>query len=270
MVSVRTVAVAGLGAIGLRVAAAVAGGIDGLRLVAVSARDKERAADRLARLGTSVPVLPLEELAASADIVVECVPAAVFDRVARPAIEGGRALVPLSVGALLDRGALIERAAETGARIIVPSGAILALDALKAASEGVIYSVTHIMRKPPGSLVGAPYLERNGISLDNLVEPLLIFKGPAREGARNFPANANVSAAVSLAGIGPDRTVLEIWADPTLERNTHKVTVEAESARFSAEIESLPDAENPRTGRLTPLSVIATLRQLGATLRVGT
>ena len=270
MASVRRVAVGGLGAIGRKVVEALGAGIDGLQLAAVSARDTERALARLKSFGLSVPVLPLEDLAGSADIVVECVPAAVFDLIARPAIEGGRTLVPLSVGALLERSALIERAAETGARIIVPSGAILGLDALKAVSEGVVHAVTHIMRKPPASLAGAPYLDRNGISLDNLVEPLLVFKGPAREGARNFPANANVSAAVSLAGIGPDRTVLEIWADPGLERNTHKVVVEAESARFSVEVESLPDADNPRTGRLTPLSVIATLRQLGSTLQVGT
>ena len=270
MVPVRTVAVGGLGAIGLKVAQAVDAGIDGLRLAAVSARDAERASARLRDLDISAPVIPLEDLAESADIVVECVPAAEFDRIAQPAIEAGRTFIPLSVGALLDRGVLIDRAGETGATIIVPSGAILGLDALKAASEGVVHAVTHIMRKPPGSLVGAPYLERNGISLDSLVEPLLIFKGPAREGARNFPANANVSAAVSLAGIGPDRTVLEIWADPGLNRNTHKVVVEAESARFSVEAESLPDPGNPRTGLLTPLSVIATLRGLGATLRVGT
>ena len=266
----RAVAVAGLGAIGMPLVRALDRGIAGLRLTAVSARDRAKATEKLQDLEMPVELLDLEELAESAEIVVECVPAAVFDRVAIPAVEAGRTLVVLSAGALLSREELIARAREAGARIIVPSGAILALDAIKAVAEGEILSVTHVTRKPPRSLAGAPYLLEQGISLENLTAPELIFKGPVREGARHFPANVNVSAAVSLAGIGPDRTLLEVWADPALARNTHKVTVEADSARFTMEIESLPSPENPGTGRLTPLSVIATLRGLGATLQVGT
>ena len=78
-----------------------------------------------------------------------------------------------------------------------------------------------------------------------------------------------MAAALSLAGIGPDRTELEIWADPALTRNTHRIRVEADSAEFEMQIENLPSAENPRTGKITALSVIATLRGLTAPLRVG-
>ena len=264
------VAIAGLGAIGLPLARALDRGIPGLRLVAASANDRMRAAEKLRGFRTRVQLLALEDLAAAADIVVECAPAAVFDRIAEPAVKAGRTLVVLSAAALLSREGLIAKARERRARIIVPSGAILGLDAIKAVAEGEIKSVTHITRKPPRSLAGAPYLQAQGMSLDGLAAPKLIFKGPVREGARHFPANVNVSAAVSLAGIGPDRTLLEVWADPASDRNTHKVKVEADSARFTMEIESLPSPENPRTGRLTPLSVIATLRGLGAPLQIGT
>jgi aspartate dehydrogenase len=127
-----------------------------------------------------------------------------------------------------------------------------------------------VTRKPPRGLAGAPYLEQNKISLEGLTAPLRVFEGTAREGARGFPANVNVAAALSLAGIGPDRTRLEIWADPAVERNTHRIEVDSDSARFSMTIENIPSAENPRTGRITALSVVAALRGLVSELRVGT
>jgi aspartate dehydrogenase len=179
-------------------------------------------------------------------------------------------LVPASVGALLDRPGLIERAGVTGARILVPTGALLGLDAVRAAAEGDIHSVTMETRKPPAGLAGAPYLEERGISLDGLTEPLRVFTGSARDGARGFPANVNVAAALSLAGIGAERTRLEIWADPGVTRNTHLIRVDADSARFEMKIENVPTEENPRTGRITAPSILATLRGLVAPLRVGT
>ncbi len=123
------------------------------------------------------------------------------------------------------------------------------------------------MRSP---VEGAPYLVANNISLAGLTAPLKVFDGSARDGAKGFPANVNVAAALSLAGIGPDRTRLEIWADPDVERNLHSIEVDAESARFSMSIENVPSDENPRTGKITGLSVIALLRRLAAPLVIGT
>lgn len=262
-----SVGVAGLGAIGGAVARRLAAGIPGLALRAVAVRDPARLRERLP--GVTVDAVGPEELARSCDVVVEALPRALFRRVAEPAIELGRILMPLSVGALLDETDLVERAAATGARIVIPSGALLGLDAVRAAAEGTIATATIETRKPPDGLRGAPYLEEQGISLDGLREPLRVFAGSARDGARGFPANVNVAAALSLAGIGPDRTRLEIWADPTVTRNTHTITVESDAARLTMRIESIPSEENPRTGKLTPLSAIATLRGLVAPLRIG-
>lgn len=264
------VAIGGFGAIGRVVAEGIDRGIEGLRLVAVSARDPRAAAERMGSLGTKVPVVPLAELAELADVVLECAPAAVFAEIAEPAIERGRIFVPSSVGALLPRMDLVDRARETGARIVVPTGALLGLDAVRAVAEGEIHSVRMVTRKPPMSLKGAPYLIENDISIEDLTEPLKVFKGSAREGAKGFPANVNVAAALSLAGIGPDETRLEIWADPALDRNTHRIEVDADSARFSLEIANIPSPGNPGTGKNTPLSVLACLRGLTATLKVGT
>jgi aspartate dehydrogenase len=201
-------------------------------------------------------------------VVVECLPPALFRRVAEPAIARGLIFMPLSAGRLLDNWDLAERARETGARIVVPTGALIGLDAVRAAAEGEIRTVTMITRKPPAGLAGAPYLVAHDISLADLRAPLKVFSGSAREGARGFPANVNVAAALSLAGIGPDRTRLEIWADPTVARNTHHIEVDADTARFSMTIENVP-SDNPRTGRIVALSTVAALRGLVSTLKVG-
>jgi aspartate dehydrogenase len=213
--------------------------------------------------------VPLAELAGTADVVVECAPAAAFREVAEPALRAGRIFMPVSVGQLLEHPDLIELGRQTGARIIVPTGALLGLDAVRAAAEGEIRSVVMVTRKPPEGLAGAPYLSQHRIELAGLRAPLKVFEGNARDGARGFPANVNVAAALSLAGIGPERTRLEIWADPHVTRNTHRIVVEADSARFEMQIENVPTEENPRTGRITALSVIAALRRLTATLSVG-
>ncbi len=91
-----------------------------------------------------------------------------------------------------------------------------------------------------------------------------------RAGALGLPANVNVAAALSLAGLGPDRPTLQIWADPGVDRNIHTKTVEADSARFTMTIENIPSDENPKTGRITALSMLATLRRLTAPLVSGT
>jgi aspartate dehydrogenase len=106
-----------------------------------------------------------------------------------------------------------------------------------------------VTRKPPGGLAGAPYLIRNGISLDGLNAAKFVFSGTARDAAAAFPANVNVVAALSLAGIGPDRTTIEIWADPAVTRNCHQIEVDSDSARFTMSIENIT-SETPKTGRI--------------------
>ena len=260
------IAVAGLGAVGMAVVAALEAGLPGCELVAVSARDMAAARARLPR---PVPVLPLEELEPLADLVVEAAPAALLPAIAEPFLRAGKGVVVLSAGALLRAGYLIDLARENGGQITVPTGALLGLDAVAAAAEGTIHSVRMITRKPVRGLVGAPYLVENNIVIEDIREPLRVFKGTPREAAIGFPANLNVAVALSLAGIGPDRTELEIWADPALTRNTHHIEVDADSASFSMSIENIP-SENPKTGRITALSVVACLRKMGAPLRVGT
>ena len=263
------VGIAGLGAVGRVVAQRLRDGIPGLTLVAISVRDVEKAKRAIPEIGQTIEARAPTDLARDCDVVVEGLPPEPFRELAISVIDAGRIFMPLSAAQLLQHWDLVERAKEKGSRIIVPTGALIGLDAVRAAAEGEIRSVKMVTRKPPRGLAGAPYLAEHNISLEHLKQPLKVFDGTAREGARGFPANLNVAAALSLAGIGPDRTRLEIWADPGVDRNTHTIEVDADSARFSMTIENVP-SENPRTGKITALSAIAALRGLVAELKVGT
>jgi len=263
------VAIAGLGAVGLELARRLDRGLPGFTLAAISARDREGAARKLEGLSKRVPVVPIEGLEAHADVVIECAPAALLSKIVEPFVAAGKTAIVLSVGGLLANEHLIETARRHGGRIVVPSGALLGLDAVSAAAEGNIRSVRMITRKPVRGLVGAPYLDEHGIRIEGITEPLRVFSGTAREAGAGFPANLNVVVALALAGIGPDRTTIEIWADPQLTRNTHRIEVDSDSASFTMSIENIP-SDNPKTGRITALSVMACLRKMTAPLRVGT
>ncbi|MEM7250806.1 MAG: aspartate dehydrogenase [Pseudomonadota bacterium] len=263
------VGIGGFGAIGQAVAVGL-GSIDGLALSAISARRLDRAGEVANALRVDVPVVAAQDLVHHADVIVECAPATAYADIVEPAVEAGRVVISVSVGALLERMDLVETARSTGARIQVPSGAILGLDALRAAKLGTIDSVTMVTRKPPSGLQGVAYLEGQGIDVMAIREPTQVFAGSAAEGARHFPANVNVAAAVGLAGLGPERTTLEVWVDPTINRNMHTVVVEADAVRFKVDIENVPSTENPRTGRLVAPSVLSSLERLVAPLVVGT
>ena len=263
------VAIAGLGAIGTEVAKALDAGIDGLELAAVSAANVDKHRPWLDKLAKIPAALPIEALADAADIVIECAPSRLVRSIVAPVVSRGKTAIVLSVGALLENEDLIALANAYGGQIVVPSGALIGLDAMSAAAVGTIHSVRMVTRKPVAGLLGAPHLALHNIDIEGIIEPLKVFDGSAREAAKGFPANLNVAVALSLAGIGADRTQVEIWADPAATRNTHRIEVDSDSARFSMAIENIP-SENPKTGRITALSVIACLRKLRAPLRVGT
>jgi aspartate dehydrogenase len=263
------VAIAGLGAIGRTLAKRIAAGMPGLSLACAAARDRAKAQAFLDAAEIDCPLVELDEFPDRADLAVECAPAKILEAICTPMLKAGKRVMVLSAGALLPRPHLVALAAEHGGQIIVPTGALIGFDAVSAAAEGTINKVEMVTRKPPTGLAGAPYLVENRISMDGLTSALCVFKGSARDAAAAFPANVNVVAALSLAGIGPDRTTIEIWADPAVTRNCHQIRVDSDSASFSMSIENIP-SENPKTGRITALSVIAALRKLTSPLQVGT
>ncbi len=266
-----SVGIAGFGAVGQRLAQEFEKGIPGVALVALTSRDLDKArAQAASLLQAPPPVVPLAELAALADVVVEAAPAAAFAQIARAALTAGKTLLAITVGALLEEEAhYAALARQHGGTLQVVSGAIGGLDAIQGAAIGQVEAVVMTSRKPPRGLAGAPYVLERGIDLAALTEPQVIFEGSAREACKGFPANVNVSAAVSLAGVGADRTRIRIIADPVIERNMHEIEVTGEFGRFRVQIENVPTV-NPRTGILTVFSIVAALRKLTAPLKVGT
>ena len=264
------VAIAGLGAIGKSIASALAkGSVPGVVLTAVSAKNHDKAQQFVATLGIPVKVLSLAQLEPEADLVIECAPAALLPEIAAPFLKMQKQVIVLSVGALLFNQNLIEMAQQEGGIIHVPTGALIGLDAMIAAAEGKIHSVRMVTRKPPNGLSGAPHLLENNISVEGLAEPKKVFEGNARAAAKGFPANLNVVVALALSGVGPENTLLEIWADPTVVRNTHSIVVDSDSAKFTMTMENIP-SENPKTGRIVAQSVIALLRKMQSSFKVGT
>jgi len=255
------VGIVGMGVIGTHVARAIEEGIPGVALAGVTVRSQAKAA--------GFKALSLEGLIRESDLVVEAATQAALRDFAPSVLGAGKHLMVLSVGGLV--GSLEEwaRLAEKhGCRILVPSGAIAGLDGMKGAREGGITAVTMETRKPPRGLAGAPWIEEQKINLDAITEETLIFEGPATEAVRAFPANVNVVAALSLAGIGPSLTRIKLYAVPGQARNQHRITVEGEFGILRIEVENVP-SENPRTGRLSYLSAIAMLRELAAPVHVG-
>src|SRR5258708_30616629 len=159
------VAIAGLGPIGKKVAEALDEGIDGMVLAAVSAQNPEKHRSFLDTLATSPAVLPIEKLADVADIVIECAPSKLIRSIVTPFVTRGKTAVVLSAGALLENEDLVELAKQNGGQIVVPTGALIGLDAVTAAAVGNIHSVRMGTRKAIQGLAGAPHIVENNIDI---------------------------------------------------------------------------------------------------------
>ena len=265
----QVVGIVGCGAIGRALLrAADAGGLD-VELAGVTSRSRDRAEEFLETLNSPPSYLELAELVERSSLLVETAGGHVVPSLAEAAFGAGKDLMVISIGALLEHPEIIEEARTTGCRLYAPSGAIAGLDGIKSACQGRVDRVEMISRKPLAALEGAPFLVENEIPIMELDGPEEVFYGSAREACRGFPSNLNVSAAVSLAGIGPDATVVRIVADPELDRNCHDITVEGEFGLLKVHIENIP-SENPKTGKLTALSIIRSVRDVVNPVRIGT
>ncbi|MBI4492916.1 MAG: aspartate dehydrogenase [Chloroflexi bacterium] len=267
MASVVKIGLLGFGTIGRRVAELVREGKAGeTELVAVLVRDPARVApETAARYGVKVMVDAADFLDTEMDLVVEAAGQQALHQYAEWVLRANKHLMAISVGAFADAEFLARvrhLAHDRGRQVLVPSGAIAGLDAISAAALSELEEVTHTTRKPPRAFTAE---QLKGIQP---TEPTLLYDGPAREGVRLFPENVNVAAAVSLAGIGLERTRLRVIADPTVVRNTHEVEVRGFFGQLRLVIENIP-TENPRTGRIVALSIAKALRNLSAPVVIG-
>lgn len=253
------VGIIGAGSIGNAVARAVQGELStALQLVAVCDVDQAKAGALVKTFAPRAQVVGLSELLFTVDIAVESAAAEVVPEVIKSALSTHKAkgnpqhLLIMSVGGLL--GLEIP---DNGPSIHIPSGAIGGLDAIKAMREDGLEEVVLTTRKPPASL---------GLDLD---EEQVLFDGIAAEVVRRYPKNINVAMALSLAGIGPDKTRVRLIADPKVKRNSHHIYAKGKAGEVEFTSRNLPFPDNPRTSYLAALSAIAVLRTIVSTLKFG-
>lgn len=246
----------------------------GIEVVALAGRGPQSRGAALAR-EFSVPYVVGRErlLAARPEAVVEAASHEAVREHLVPLLQAGVSVVVLSAGALAEdalRAAAEQAAAASGALLYVPSGGIGGLDALKTACLAGVDQVSIRVAKPPPAWKGIPYVEKLGVDLDALRAPRTLFEGPARQGVPHFPQNVNIAAVLSLAGIGMDRTRLEVVADPGLTLNTHTIRISGAAGRMTVVLENVPAPENPKTSWLACYSALAALRSLESKTRYGT
>lgn len=246
------IGIAGCGALGSIVAKALQDGISGYEFVAISdVEDKD----------FGVPNISFAELAEQCDLVVECLPPAIVPELAQEVLSRDKNLMMISACALLLSPEIEDMAKNSKGHILVPSGALSGLDAVSALNCAGIDSATIASTKPPRGFKGAPYVVSENIDLESIAEKTMIFSGNALEAAKAFPANVNVAATLSLAGIGPEKTRVEVWADPDAKGNSHEITVTGGSSTITTKVENMPDPSNPKSSMLAGYSIVAALKK---------
>lgn len=256
------IGIIGCGAIGSKIAQAIAKDFKKNAEIAAVCDIDIAKADRLKkRLGKKVKVLPLGELIAKSDFVIEAASAAISAEIAEKSLSCGKDILIMSVGGLLGREDVFEKARKKNVSIYLPSGAICGLDGLKAAAISKINRVSLTTRKPVKSLPAR---------FSAIAKETVIFEGNAQKAIKEFPQNINVAATLSLAGLGAAKTFVRIVASPDIARNTHEVEIESDAGKIFTRTENVPSPDNPKTSYLAVLSAIAALRQVFDTVKIGT
>jgi len=254
------VGLVGCGNIGADLCIALQKGKIPAEIVALTDADEARAKLLQRSFQLNANIASLEENVASADFVVECAVAAAVKEVVEACIRHHKDCLIMSVGGLMMHPDLMEEARAHSVQVRVPSGALCGLDGVRAAMQAGLHSVTLTTRKPPKGLASAPYLAEQNIDLDALTKPTVIFEGSALEAVKAFPANVNVAAALSLAGIGPRETRVRVIADPNATENIHEVQAEGAFGRLQTITANLPSPRNPKSSYLASLSAVVELK----------
>ena len=221
------------------------------------------------------PAVSLSRLIQRSDLVLEAASSSVSFSVARRALSAGRDCLVMSTGGLLGHmPQLVRLTRRSRANLLLPSGALGGLDAVKALSMGRLRAVRLTTRKPPRALAGAPFVVKRRLRLQALKRSRVIFSGSPADVVRDFPQNTNVAATLALAcarsGFPAKRIRVRVVADPSLRRNVHELSVAGEAGQVDVRIESRPSRENPKTSDTAIWSALAVLDQAFGSVRIGT
>ena len=219
-----------------------------------------KASSKLVKLLSKAEVKSVHEFLSDVDVVFEAASQQAVEEYAVEILSAGKDVIMMSVGGLFNdsfRKKLESLARKNGCKIYVPSGAICGIDGLLSASVDTIDEVTLVTTKPPAS-IGGKFDRRT-----------VLFEGVARDAVKKFPFNINVGASLSLAGVGFDKTQVKIVADPVVTRISHKILAHGRFGRLRAEVENMPNPNNPKSSYMASLSAIATLKRLVNPIQIG-
>ena len=221
---------------------------------------KKDASNKLIKYLKKAEIRPVKDFLEDVDIVFEAASQGAVDEYAEEVIKAGKDLVIMSVGKLLDNEFMknIEKIAkEKKCRIYLPSGAVCGIDGVLSASIDTIDEVTLVTTKPSESLN------------KKVNRRMILYDGNARNAVKKFPMNINVAASLALAGIGFEKTKVKIVVDPVATRISHKILAHGRFGRLRAEVENMPNPNNPRSSYMASLSAIATLKRIVNPIQIG-
>ncbi len=244
---------------------------DEVTLDCLSDTDAGRARKLQARLRPKPKIMAVDLLIKRSDLVIEAASTQAAYEVAKKALSIGKDVMVMSVGGLLGKEKEIFNLARTHrCCLYLPSGGVVGIDGLKAARIGKIHRVLLTTRKPPQGFEDSPYVVKHGIHLKNLKQEKILFEGDALRAVRGFPKNINVSATLSMVGLGAKKTKVRIIAAPHMLVNVHEVYVQGDFGSFYTRTENFPSEQNPKTSRLAILSAVATLERILRNVKIGT
>lgn len=265
------VGIIGCGTIGRAIAEACQDNLkDRVLLVALCDTDESKALSLNTSLKEKIQIVNIDRLIELSGLVVEAASSGASPGIVRSCIDKKRDCLVMSVGGLIGNEDLLEEAERAGVKVFIPSGALCGVDGLKSASSGRIDSVVLTTRKPVKGLEGAPYIKQNNIDLTSIKVETVVFEGNAEDAVKAFPQNVNVSAVLSLAGIGSKKTKVRIVTAPGYTRNIHEIEITGEFGRIITRTENVPSATNPKTSAMAFFSAIATLEGITRSVKIGT
>lgn len=265
------IGIIGCGNIGSQLARAIVKDFSAkANLVAISDKEIKKAIKLSKTILPKPKVLSISQLIKKSDLVIEAASANVSAGILKKCIQNKKPVLIMSIGGLLGKQNLLKMATKKGIPVYLPSGAICGIDGIKAASIGKIKRVTLTTTKPPAGLKDAPYIIKNKINLNKIKRKTEVFCGSAIKAVSAFPANINVSAVLSLAGIGPYKTKVKIILDPKAKRNIHQVEAEGDFGKIVTVAENVPSKANPKTSQLAVFSAIAAIKQILDSVKIGT
>jgi len=265
-IDLKRIGLLGCGAIGTQIALAIDSGKIPATLTHVYDIERSQADNLVSKLKQKPEIVANSHLLSSnpVELVVE---AASQDAVRKDAVsilQNKKDMMIMSAGALLDESVfevISDACRDFGKTVYLPSGAIAGLDALKAVRDE-LESVVLVTTKNPNSLKGAPFFDNSDIDPEKISELTVLFDGTAKEAVSLFPKNVNVSALLSLVGLGGNNTSVRVIADPSTNKNTHEINASGKFGNLKITVENVPDSSNPKTSRLATLSAIELLRQI--------